>query len=87
MPFVWIKDTNYLMGTHMRKVMMPTQKCMVSVGGGFMEISEYYDKESYGQSVALYRTIKSTNSNFKEILIGMIEKHTNCQKIVAFYDK
>lgn len=48
MPIVWISDTNYLMGTHIKKVTMPKNHCMVSVGGGYMEISEYYYKESYG---------------------------------------
>ena len=74
------------MGTLVKKVSMPKNHCMVSVGGGFVEISEYYKKESYGQSVALYRTIKSKNSTFKDILISLLEKR-EAQKTLAFFNK
>ena len=74
------------MGTLIKKVTMPRNQCMVSVGGGFMEISEYYNKESYGQSVALYRTIKSKSSTFKDILFSLLEKHETT-KTLAFYNK
>ena len=45
MPIVGLPDKQdaYLLGTEVKKMTVKKNDCMVSVGGGFMSVQEYYD--------------------------------------------
>ena len=44
MPIVKLKnDDSYLIGTEVKKMVVRGDKCMVRVGGGYAEMSQYYN--------------------------------------------
>ena len=44
MPIVKLKnEDSYLIGTEVKKMVVRGDKCMVRVGGGYAEISDYYN--------------------------------------------
>ena len=58
---------------------------MVNIGGGYVDIEEYYDKYSYSQSVALYRLIKQQGLTFMDALTGLLDRHLDTEMIIAYY--
>jgi len=60
---------------------------MVSVGGGYVQIKEYYTKHAARQIVSLCRLIKTRNSNFKDTIIFLLEKNGADESVINFYKK
>ena len=54
-----------MIGTEKKKMMVRGDKCMVRVGGGFADVSEYFNKYAGKQCVSLYHVMKSNNCTFK----------------------
>ena len=64
------------------------QNCMVSVGGGFMKIQDYYDKNSFKQNIALFRLCKKNpqDGGFLKTLVTILRKSDIPEKIIAKYE-
>jgi len=54
-----------LIGTEKKKMMVRGEKCMVRVGGGFADISEYYNQYAGKQCVSLYHNMNASGCTFK----------------------
>lgn len=67
MPIVKIDSStnSYLLGTEIKQMQkMADNRIMVTVGGGYVTIQEYYEKHSIQQCVKLFSMLKRNNFTF-----------------------
>ena len=65
MPIVKIDSNSYLLGTEVKQMQkMSDGRILVTIGGGFVTIQEYYEKHSIKQCVKLYSMLKRNNFSF-----------------------
>ena len=90
MPIVRLADKQdaYLLGTEVKKMTVRKNDCMVSVGGGFMSVQEYYDQCSFKQNMIFYRHCKNSayDGSFLKTLVSILRKSGTPQEVIAKYE-
>ena len=76
MPIVRLdeKSNYYLLGTKVQQLQMRGSKCMVTVGGGFVSIQEYYDKYSLSQCVSIHRMMIAQDLAFNGVIVRLLQQ-------------
>lgn len=87
MPIVKIDNANaYLLGTEVKQMQkMSGGRIMVTVGGGFVTIQEYYEKHSIKQCVKLYSLLKRNNFSLLQGIIHLLESRSAAQEVIRSY--
>lgn len=58
---------------------------MITVGGGFVTIQEYYEKHSIKQCVKLYSMLKRNNFTFSQGVIHLLESRNLAPDVIKSY--
>lgn len=92
MPIMRLDDKNhYLLGTKVMQLQMRGNQCMVTVGGGFVTIQEYYDKYCISQCLNLHRMMVSQGQTFQSMIVKLInlknrdKKFKEVDQVLATY--
>ena len=64
---------------------MANEKIMITVGGGYVSIQEYYEKHAYKQCVQFYSMLKRNRFTFLQGLIHMLESRNASPDVVRSY--
>ena len=60
---------------------------MVTVGGGFKKIQDYYDQNSFKQNIAFYRLCKKNpQDGFLKTLVSILKKAGTPQSVIVKYE-
>ena len=79
------REDSYLIGTEVKQMIVRGEKCMVRVGGGYVDIRDYYNNYATKQCVSLYQRIKSQNSTFKRTIVELLEKNSAAPEVIEAY--
>ena len=86
MPIVKLKnEDSYLIGTEIKKMVVRGDKCMVRVGGGYAEISDYYNDYATKQCVSLYHIMNAQNCTFKAAILELMQKNSASPEMLDAY--
>ena len=80
------RENTYLLGTETKSIFVRGEECMVSVGGGFVSISEYYNRYSTGQSVKLYHLMKANESTFLDTVLTLLKQKSAGPEVMEQYN-
>ena len=86
MPIVKLKnDDSYLIGTEVKKMVVRGDKCMVRVGGGYAEITDYYNDYATKQCVSLYHIMSAQSCTFKDAVLELMRKNSASPDLYEAY--
>mmetsp|Transcript_1211 Transcript_1211/g.1857 ORF Transcript_1211/g.1857 Transcript_1211/m.1857 type:complete len:126 (-) Transcript_1211:481-858(-) len=62
------------------------ENSMVRVGGGYVTITEYYNKYSVKQCVQLYHIMNANSQTFKDAVVDLMNKNMAMEDFIATYE-
>ena len=76
------KEDSYLIGTEVKNMAVRGVNCMVRVGGGYVDIKDYYNNYATKQCVSMHQRMKSSNFTLKQAIIDLLTKNGAAPEII-----
>ena len=87
LPVIKLCDGKYMIGTEQKPILVRSDRLLIRVGGGFVTLEEYLNKNSLSENIKFSKVMKSQNCSFKEAVKFYLEKHEAPEKVIQDYLK
>ena len=87
LPFIKLKDGQYMIGTEKKTVMVRSNTLMIRVGGGYATLEEYLHQNAPFECIKIAMVMKDKKYTFKEAVKYYLTKHKAGDKVIKDYMK